>query len=323
MLSVDNQGQLGWLPEIEKRINPSDHRKSPVGYVLRCGQLSRLEEFDPILEVDDLVLVGPDEFVTGKEEVTRVDGLLRIVDVSQVVIDEPQNLVLVGALTPNSLMATLIWLKRKKWSNCQVHLVDSSPIPIETTRALLKNGYINWPAGINLIEESVLKCSLDQRPDIIIGDILNTWMVPHYHPVKSEQKSPYQRYQNFLKWASLAIKPGGWFFSRSLILPEETYIPEQEMTLLQQVDWIERQLGILAQKVKRSDIKMAIQRKPGRPQSTNENLKTTLVGVEAEEAFIQLYRQQFNNFRLIRVTNRKSGYLHLNFMCQITRTIEK
>lgn len=62
---------------------------------------------------------------------------------------------------------------------------------------------------------------------------------------------------------------------------------------------------------------MAIREKPDRPQSTNENPRTTLVGAEAEEAFIQLYRQQFNNFRLIKVTNQKSGYLHLNFMCKI------
>lgn len=317
MLSVDNQGQVEWLPEIERRISPSDHRKSPIAYILRCGPLPCLEEFNPILEVDDLVSVGPDEFVTDKEEVTRVDGLLRIVDVSRVVIDEPRNLVLVGALTPNSLMATLVWLKRKGWSNCQVHLVDNSPVPIETTRALLESGYINWPAGINLVEEDVFKCSLDQRPDIIIGDILNTWMIPHYYPAKSEHKSPYERYQNFLKWAGLAIKTGGWFFSRCLILPEKAYAPNQEATFSQQVDWIERQLGILAQKTKRLAIETAIRKKPGRPQSTNENLKTTLVGIEAEEAFTQLYRQQFDNFRLIKVTNRKSGYLHLNFMCKI------
>jgi len=317
LLSVDNQGQLKWLPEIEKRISPSDHRKYPAGYMLRCGQLPRLEEFNPIFDVGDLVQVGPDEFITEREEITRVDGLLRIVDISRVVIDEPQNLVLVGALTPNSLMATLTWLTRKRWSDCQVHLIDNSPIPIETIKMLLESGYINWPAGINLIEEDILECSLVQRPDIVIGDILNTWMVPHYYLAKSEHGSPYQRYQDFLEWATLTTKPGGWFLSRCLILPEKTYIPDQKTTFSQQVDWIEGQLGILAQKTKKPDIEMAVRRKSGRPQSINKSLKTTLVGVEAEEAFVQLYKQQFDNLRLVKVSNQKSGYKHLNFMCRV------
>jgi hypothetical protein len=147
LIILDHEGLLKWRPDIEIEIDNVDSRRFPEKYIARCNGPTRLDDFISNLSSNDLAYRALNEFVTQERENVRVDGLLRTLDKFPVEIPKPENIILVGAATPNSLMSVLKWASVKNWPNSSVTLIDKSPIPIETVKEMINANYINWPGG--------------------------------------------------------------------------------------------------------------------------------------------------------------------------------
>jgi hypothetical protein len=319
LVEIDNGGRLVWKPEVADRISGPDFRGSPARYVSRCGFLPHYRDFSPLLDVEDLVEIGEGNYITMRKECVRVDGLLRVVELFDFEIPRPDDLLLIGALTPNSFLAVLSWLERKGCSGCNVNLIDKSLVPVETIRVMLKRGLIPWDGSLQVDVADVLNWSPMSKPDLIIGDILNTWMVPHYFcPDSGEQ--PYLGYTKFLSWVRNHLNIDGLFLSRCLVLPEENQYRDKqtgegaaERRVGRVISLLEGLSGSLNLDLLRQDLSNPSGYAP--PVVRNGQMETTLRGRTAEEKFIRFYEDAFKHVDLITIRNQQSGYCHLNFLC--------
>jgi hypothetical protein len=320
LIEVDKEGRMMWLPRIRTELNLEDYRSDPGCFVARCGGLRSLDFFDPRLSVENLNEVGNQEYITSESENVRVDGLLRLFKLFDYDAQRPEKVVLVGVLTPNSLLAVLSWLKGRDWGGCNVSVIDKNPVPVETICLMKNQGYIPWRGDLKIHLEDVLDWHPDQKQDLIIGDILNTWMVPHYFDPKEGQK-PYADYSKYLNWARESLSDEGFFLSRCLVLPEVNkpgFAPDRKLGVEQKADLVIGRLGYLEEAVNKELLIQSLRRRMGYPppKPRSDKVVPALKGKVAENKFIELYQKAFQSVDLITVRNQQSGYCHLNFLCR-------
>lgn len=180
-LIVREHGYIRWRQNISEKLSAdpgkaNDNRGFPERFIAMCPTLPKLEDHRPVLDIGDLTELNPGEFVANSGEITGVSGLLRLTDLLSegTFIQPPTEVLLVGAITPYSLLSTLGWLNLHGWNGAHLTLVDNSPIPIETLRLMGQTE--PWRKRVDLVEANILDYTPTIRPDIVIGDILNVWI---------------------------------------------------------------------------------------------------------------------------------------------------
>ncbi len=322
LLEVDSQGCVVWIPKIRYNLPESDYRNLPVRFMSRCGNLREFNQFTPRLGTEEMIKEGNGEFLTSQKENVRVDGLLRLVDKFPVSLTKPERLTLIGALTPNSLFSVLFWLKKRGWLNCNVSVIDKSTVPIETLKLMAESGYIKWNGGLKLEVQDVFDWRPKEKQSLIIGDILNTWIVPHYYDPKKEE-NPYKDYCSLLISVKRSLAEDGWFLSRCLVLPSKdlpNFSPGRMKSTAQKTKRIINQLGEMGRFVDERLIEKELRGTTGYPppRPRSNEMVSSLRGQKAEAEFIELHNEVFETVHLITVRNQLSGYCHQNFLCQIS-----
>jgi hypothetical protein len=329
LLTVSPKGFVMWRPDIQNKAG-MESRNDPVRFMAMCGNLKPLESHFPTFETDDLVEVKPKVFETSQGEITGVNGLLRLIDKFPIKLKKPNNVLLVGAITPKSLLTTLAWFKIKGWNDTHLTLVDKSPVPIKTLEAMERGGYFNWQGGVSLIEEDILKFKPFFKTDLLIGDILNVWLVDNYQYPHLNSINPYLKYEQFLKWAKEIISNDGWFVSRNMIAPITSTKEEPNSrfhkTVKEKAGVIIQQLGGLAERADKQAIEESVEDLFDNPTPTSycgldKVLKVfrsteNLSGKHAEKIFERLQRRNFTHLNRIDVIDKNSGYVFQNYMSQ-------
>jgi len=329
LLTVSPRGFVRWQPDIDIRAG-MESRNNPVRYMAMCGNLRTLDAHAPTFTTDDLHQLAPDLYEATEGEITGVNGLLRLADKFPVSLSEPEEVLVVGAITPNSLLSTLAWCRENRWENAHVTLVDKSPVPIRSLQTMKEGGYFDWIGGVEFIEEDILHYQPSERPDLVVGDILNLWMVDAYQYPNLDKGSPYDNFERFLRWGRRIVDGEGWFLSRCMITPSspDEYNPNLrfQKTAAERAKVITQQLGDLASGARVDAIEEMVEELFDDPPLTtfcglNRVSKTfkatkTLSGKHAEEVFDRLHYRNFDTVHRIRVVDPNSGYVFQNYMCQ-------
>lgn len=322
LLTVNGRGFLRW------KDGGGDDR-DPERFMAMCGNLHSLEEHNPTLDIDDLKEIGPARYSAPHGEITGVNGLLRLTDKFPISVRKPDNILVVGAITPNSLQSVLSWSKRNNWLDIKVTLVDKSPVPIRTMRSMQDGGYLNWPGGIELVEKDILHYEPSTPPKVIIADILNSWTVDSYQYPNLDNKSPYTVFENLLRWGSRHVAPNGWIFSRSMIAPLSRGKPDPNNRFHEQsvrrAEKIIKQLGPLADRANHLAIQEMVEELFDEPSlatfcglnkvSRIFRSERALAGDHAVKVFRRLHRRNFTTTHEIDVDDPNSGFRFLNFAC--------
>lgn len=336
LLTASPRGFLRWQLDVEGRIRHdpgkgTDSRGNPERYMVMCGRLHTLEEHRPVFTTDDLIRVAPHEFVTHKGEITGVNGLLRLVDKFPITIPTPEEILLVGSISPNSLLSVLAWCREKGWVQTHVTLVDNSAAPIETLRLMQEGGYFDWSGGVNLIEKDILDYHPDRQTDVVIADILNVWMTDTYHYPHLDRRSPYAQFEKFLRWGARAVGNDGWFLSRCMIFPSLSR-GKSDPNLKFAQGARERggqvldQLGDLAKDIDSEAIRESVERLFDAPLRTTfcgldrvcstYKSEPTLAGSRGLRVSRRLHNRNFRKVHEILVKDEQSGFKYLNLACQ-------
>lgn len=329
LVTASSRGFLRWRPDID-RLSGGDPRSYPERYMAMCGNLHTLDEHGPVLGASDLVEKEAGVYEAPDGEITGVNGLLRVVDKFPITILPPDNILLVGAISPNSLMSTIVWCQENGWNESQLTLVDKSPIPIETIRLMKDGGYFDWSGGIELAQEDVVDYVPAQKPDVIVADILNMWMVDKYYYPHLDKKSPYSVFERLLEWASDSLDDNGWFFSRCMISPESNGGNDPNLRFKElarkRTERILGQLGSVANDVNRGAVEDTVEELFERAYPTTfcglEKVSKTyqsagaVSGKQAEKVFRRFYKRGFEITHEVDVLDTKSGFKFLNFACQ-------
>lgn len=339
MLRVNPRGFLCWRPNIAGKIHSdpgkgTDPRCFPERYMAMCGRLLSLEEHHPIFDTSDLIQVAPQEFVTHEGEITGVNGLLRLANKFPISINYPERVLLVGAISPNSLLSVLAWCRENNWQRTHVSLVDNCLVPLETLRLMEAGCYYSWPGGIDLIESDITHYQPSCPPDIVIADILNPWMVDGYQYPHLDKCSPYSRFENFLRWGANVVGDKGWFLSRCVIFPSDAERSNPDLSKFvpiaqERTKQIMEQLGELGRSVNGQAIKESVEQLFEEPLRTTfcgldkvsplYRSERTLAGSHAEKVFRRFHYRSFQTTHEILVKDEKSRFRFLNFACQGTR----
>ena len=262
LLTVSPRGFVRWKPDIDIRAG-TDSRNNPVRYMAMCGNLQTLETHAPTFNTDDLHQVAPGFYEAIEGEITGVNGLLRLVNKFPVSLNEPEEILVVGAITPNSMLSTLAWCREKSWGKAHITLVDKSPVPIMTLQVMKEGGYFDWRGGVNLVEADILNYQPLEKPDLVVGDILNFWMIDAYQYPNFDKGSPYENYERYLEWARRITDEEGWFLSRCMITPSS---PQEnnpslrfQKTSTERAKIITQQLGGLAETAREDAIEEMVE----------------------------------------------------------------
>ncbi|MFH1840812.1 MAG: hypothetical protein ABH807_01490, partial [Candidatus Shapirobacteria bacterium] len=328
MIRVSNRGFLRWNENIALKTG-GDPREYPERYMAMCGNLRKLEDHNPTLDTDDITELSPNHFVANQGEITGVNGLLRLIDRFPINIRQPKEVLVVGAISPNSLLSVLAWCRKKNWQNTHVTLVDKSPVPITTLQHMQNGGYFNWSGGVDLLEENILGYTPKTQPQIVIGDILNMWMVDAYQYPNLDRKSPYEQYKKFLYWGANTVGNEGWFLSRCMIAPSKQRNIDPNLRFQQEskdrADRIVTQLGSFAQQASHNAIEEMVEELFEDPPLTtfcglykvSKTYRSSRpnAGNQAIEVFRRFHKRNFPITYEVRVDDPKSGFSFLNFAC--------
>ncbi|OGM14143.1 hypothetical protein A2W15_03690 [Candidatus Woesebacteria bacterium RBG_16_41_13] len=218
LLTVSPRGFLQWKEDIYPGF---DARNVPERFVYLTGGLAAFDEYEFDFAPAKLKHEGQNEFTT-KEKETDIRGLFRTLDLFQIEFTEPREILLVGSYNQDGLFLTIGLCKKKGWNGSHITLVDQSDTVLSLLSVMGENGYYDWQAGVTLIKSDITDYKPKVQPDIVFGDILNTWMTREYScPSSASAKSPYNDFEAYLRYTATNIKPNGWFFSRCMIFPDD------------------------------------------------------------------------------------------------------
>lgn len=329
MLTVSQRGFLRWNEDIARKAG-GDPRENPERYMVMCGNLRTLDNHNPTLDADGLEEISPNHLAAPNGEITGVNGLLRLSDRFPISLDKPKDILVVGAVTPNSMLSVLKWAKHKNWDQSHVTLVDKSPVPITTLEKMQHGGYFDWPGGVSLIQDDILKHAPTRQPQVVVADILNTWMVDTFQYPHIDKASPYDAYKTFLRWGADTVKNGGLFLSRCMIAPPRQ---RRDPNILFHQDAKSRaekvifQLGALANRANHDAIQDMVEELfEDPPLATFCGLSSVSkyyghsrpnAGRHAINVFRRLHQRAFPVVHEIQVDDQKSGFTFLNFACGV------
>ena len=331
LLKASKFQTLEWRDDIRDRAGLDPRADSPARYMAMCRNLRPLSEWDAaVLDTGDLHPVSANEFIAKEGEITGANGLLRLINKFPISLGDPKQITLVGAISPNSLYSTLTWCASEGWNDAHVTLIDKSLIPIETLRLMQEGGYFNWQGGVSLIEGDVTKFTPERQPDIVIADILSSWMVEPYHASLLHCRSPFEEFEKFLAWGSKTVTNHGWFFSRCMVAPENGTNTDPNLrsavAAKERTDRIVEQLGDLAGRIDRDEVEATVEQLFDKPHPTSycglEKVSPifrshkTLKGSHAERVLQRVHQRNFDTSHQITVRDAKSEYTFLNFACQ-------
>ena len=329
LVSTNKFGILNWKSERSNIFygDEPDPRVEPQKYMCMSGTPRKWIDYEIDLSTSDLRLKTGRTFETNEGAYTGTLGLLQVAEMFSLKPKSVDETLLIGAISDKSLMTTLRWLVEKDYSKSHTTLVDLSEIPLKHIQTLAKLGYFDGAPSYDLVQKDLVEYSPTKKPNIIIGDILTNWAVPRF----SLHENPYVGYQKILDWVKGNLSEGGIFYSRCMVFPEDANKIDPNIRTRKsaedRAEMILSQLGESGKDIDREWLidsveEMFYESKPatfcGLENVYSEfQERPTLVGEKAESAIRTMYKETFQNVEEIRVIDNRSGFVFLNFACQI------
>ncbi|OGK09002.1 hypothetical protein A2767_02415 [Candidatus Roizmanbacteria bacterium RIFCSPHIGHO2_01_FULL_35_10] len=331
MVFVNQRGGLSW----KEGLNPSgsthnDPREFPERYIA-ISTLRPVHEYEDSLSTNHLRKQSDGEFVAEEPENTGVIALLRVAKFFNLRVSQPSNALLIGAFNPAAVNSTLAWLDSKNWYSTNLTVVDNSAITLEAIRLMCEEGITSQPERLELTHSDYFDYISLKKPELIIGDGLDAWLIPGFDNPSIYKKSPYAKFEKLLMHVAYQMSDHGTFLSRVKISQNDPrskgYVKAAEKTIQERVKLVLSQIGPIATEVDRSSLEEMLESFFDQDEATvfcgleelipDNKAVTTRVGKQAEKVFERLHKRYFSKAEKIRVYDPKFDCAYLNFACQL------
>jgi len=322
LVDVNKFGGLVW----KNKVSPTDiglidpRADSPERTILMAGGLKK--EYI-LLDTRSVRTVGINNFELDTRESSSVDGLLRTMDLYKFKPqDAPNKSLLVGSLCQDGAMIFDTWLNRSlSGSNYLLDMVDPSIISCVLTREAIR---INNRQKIHVFQKSIFE--LNGKYSLVLGDLLNTWMISEYGYPALDHESPYVVFEKYLSKISSLLVSGGHFFSRCVVFNGKIQQPAvvSSETIDKRVQEVLEVVPGLVPKLDRDVIGEKVERffDPSSPVSfcglekflPDYKPRKTWLSDRAWKVFDRLHRRYFNEVVPITMTD-SVGMKYVTYAC--------
>ncbi|OGV95617.1 hypothetical protein A2W24_07005 [Microgenomates group bacterium RBG_16_45_19] len=251
LLKVD-RGQLRW--EIQD-LNIQFHEE-PLRSILLNGpprEYNARNCFDPrIGDRYPLVKKGAADYVAPQGEELGVWGLLRSASLSEVILKQlapldPQRILLVGAISQESLYGILASMDGLGWKEAELTVVDKSLVPLTVLKRLNETGHWSWKPGVRLVHSDIRYFNEWGAYDLVLMDIVSAYTIDRLNYCHRVGENPFAKYRQILQTCKALVSNGGLFISRTLSFsgyqPKKHPEPVAEEILQERLGILRNQLG--------------------------------------------------------------------------------